>query len=213
MCPTQATNMTNRPACKPANLGHYLVLTFAHPQETLAELVGDRRGRAFAGLALGTVAVLYSLTEWFLYLQHYESVPPPFLRIPTDEYYAWAALFCAPAIVGGWLLATGAVQLVSRALGGQGRFEDLASALAWSTGVATLFTVVPDFASSALGVYETWDPTGLSWVLFVSLYIVAFGVLYTSAVRAVHGLGLRSALLVGLGGFVLYQGFVFLFIR
>jgi hypothetical protein len=105
------------------------------------------------------------------------------------------------------------MQLVSRALGGQGRFEDLATTLAWDTGVATLFTVVPDFTSSALGVYETWDPTGLSWVLFSTLYLIAFGILYTSAVRAVHSLSLRSALLVSLGGFVLYQGFIFLFIR
>lgn len=205
--------MANISARKDANIGQYLVFTFAHPQAALADLVADRRGRAFAAFALGTVAVLYSLTEWFLYQQHYDPVPPPFLRIPTDEYYAWAALFGVPTFIGGWLLATGAMQLCSRALGGHGRFEDLATALAWATGVATLFTLVPDFTSSALGVYETWDPTGLSWVLFASLYMISLGVLYTSAVRAVHGLGLRSALVVGLGGFVLYGGFIFLFIR
>src|SRR3712207_6322762 len=105
------------------------------------------------------------------------------------------------------------MQLVSRALGGHGRFEDLATALAWATSVATLFTLVPDFTSSALGVYETWDPTGLFWVLFSMLYVIALGVLYTSAVRVVHGLGWRTAFAVGLGGFVLYGGFIFLFLR
>jgi len=46
------------------NIGRYLALTIRHPQEALAELVADSRGRVFATLALGTVAVLYSLTEW-----------------------------------------------------------------------------------------------------------------------------------------------------
>lgn len=205
--------MANNSPRKHANIVQYLASTFSHPREAFADLVDDARGSALATLALGTVAVLYSLTEWFLYRQHYDPVPPPFLRIPADQYYAWAALFGAPAIVGGWLLATGAMQLASRALGGEGRFEDLATALAWATGVATLFTLVPDFISSSLGVYATWDPTGLSWVLFVSLYIIAFGVLYTSATRAVHALAWRSATVVGLGGFMLYQGFIFLFIR
>jgi hypothetical protein len=173
----------------------YLGLTFAHPQAALAELVADSRGRIFAALALGAVTVLYSLVEWFLYGQH-TPVPPPFLRIPSDEYYAWAALFGVPTFVGCWLLATGTMQLLSRALGGQGKFEDLATAVAWATGVATLFTAVPDFTSSALGVYETWDPTGLSWVLFATLYLVTHGVLYISAVRAVHGLQSWLALVI-----------------
>lgn len=82
------------------NIGRYLTLTIRHPQEALAELVGDRRGRVFATLALGTVAVLYSLTEWFLYQQHYDPVPTPFLRIATEHYYAWATLFGVPTILG-----------------------------------------------------------------------------------------------------------------
>src|SRR3712207_5747240 len=185
-------NTANPSVRKHANIGRYLAFTFVHPQTALADLLADRRGRAFAALALGTVAVLYSLTEWFLYGQH-DPIPAPFLSIPADEYYAWAALFGVPTFIGGWLLATGAMQLVSRALGGHGRFEDLATALAWATGVATLFTLVPDFTSSALGVYETWDPTGLSWVLFSTLYVIALGALYTSAVRVVHGLGWRRS--------------------
>jgi hypothetical protein len=187
--------------------------TFMRPGATFADLVKHPRGRAYAALALGTVAVLYSLTEWFLYLQHYDPEPPPFLRIPTDEYYAWATLFGVPTIVGGWLLATGTMQLISRALGGRGRFEDLATTLAWATAVATVFTLVPDFTSSALGVYASWDPTGKSWILTVSLYLIAFVLLYMAALRVVHGLGWISAFVVGLGGFAVYQGVLVLFLR
>ena len=208
--------MTNKLTRKHATLGQYLASTFTHPRTVFTDLVDDPHGRAYATLVLGIVAVLYSLVEWFLYRQHYNPVPPPFLRIPADQYYAWATLFCAPAFVAGWLLTTGAMQLGARALGGHGRFEDLATAIAWATGVATLFTLIPDLTTSALGMYEAYGKTPWSHVsqaVFISLYVIAFGVLYTSALRAVHGLDWRSACVVGLGGFVLLQGFLFLFIR
>ena len=121
-----------------ATFGHYLRSTLVRPRSTLAELVLDPHGPTLAALLLGSVAALYSLVEWFLYLQHYEPVPPPFLRIATEQYYAWATVLCVPAFVGGWLLTTGALQLGARAFGGSGRFEHLATALAWGIGVATL---------------------------------------------------------------------------
>jgi hypothetical protein len=195
------------------SVARHLASTFSRPGEAFSDLLADPRGHTLAALALLTVAVLYSLTEWFLYLQDYDPVPEPFLRIPTEHYYAWAALFGVPAIVGGWLLASGTTQLAARALGGEGRFEDVATALAWATAVSTLFTLVPDLVSSALGVYACWDPTGLTWVVFASGYLIAFCVLYTSAVRVVRGLRLSSSIVVALGGFVLYQGFILLFIR
>jgi Yip1-like protein len=194
----------------------YLASTFTHPRAALVDLVHDRRGGAFAAVMLGTVAVLYSLVEWLLYREHVTPVPAPFLSIPAHSYYAWATLFCAPAIFGGWLLAGGAMQLVSRAVGGRGSFEELATALAWPTGTATWFALLPDLTTSALGVYEAFGKTAwghVSQVLFLSLYVVAFGVLYASAVRAVHRVGWRSAIAVGPGGFALYQGFIFLFVR
>lgn len=178
-----------------------------------ADLVDAPHGRASAGLALRTVAVLYSHFEWFLYVRQYDMIPPPFLCIPNEQYYAWATLFCVPTFLGCWLLASGAMQLVSRALGGRGRFEDLASAVAWTIGVATMFTLVPDLTTITLGVYKSWWATSRVSLLTISLYVVAFVVLYTAALRAVHGLGRASAILVGLGGVVVCQGVFFLFIR
>jgi hypothetical protein len=100
----------------------------------------------FAGLLFGRVAVLYAFVEWFLYLQYYDPVPPPCLRIPTDQYYALA-----------------------RAVG---HFEARATATAWSIGVATLFTLLPDLFR-ALGVYARWDPTGHTWIMAARLYLIA----------------------------------------
>ena len=196
-----------------ASFAQYLRWTLVHPRTTLAELVTDPHGRLFAALMLGTVAVLYACVEWFLYRQHYDPVPPPFLRIPTEQYYAWATLLCVPAFVGGWLLTTAAMQLGAGVFGGRGRFEDLATAVAWGIGVATLFTLVPDLLSSALGVYATWDPTGHTWVVTSSLYLIANVVLYCSAIRAVHGLGWKPACTLGVAGVLLFHAFFLLFVR
>jgi hypothetical protein len=46
----------------------------------------------------------------------------------------------------------------------------------------------------------------MSWILTVSLYTIAFVVLYMTALRVIHGLGRISAFVIGLGSFVLYQG-------
>ena len=75
------------PSARRPTLGSYLRLTRNHSRATLSTFVADPRGRRFAALLFGTVAALYASVEWFLYLQHCDPVPPPFLRIPTDQYY------------------------------------------------------------------------------------------------------------------------------
>jgi hypothetical protein len=44
----------------------------------------------------------------------------------------------------------------------------------------------------------------------MSAYVVLFLALYPRAVRAVHGLTPTRSALVGVGGFVVYQGFIFI---
>jgi hypothetical protein len=162
------------------------------------------------------MAIGYSLVEWFLYRERFDPIPAPFLRIPNDSYYAWATLFGAPTIIGGWLVASALIQLIPRAAGGSGRFEDLATALAWATGVATVFSLLPDLATSAFGVYGAYGRQPISHVtqlIFLSLYLLAFLVLYSSSIRVVHALRWRLASVIGVGGFLVYQTFIFLFLR
>jgi hypothetical protein len=188
--------------------GRFLVYTFIHPRQAFVRLENDPRGRRFAAVALATVALLYSVVEWLLYRARYDPILAPVLRISDTHYYAWAALLGVPVFLGGWLISSAAVQLVARGLGGRGRYEDLATALAWATGVATLFTLVPDLVGSAFGFYGTSSP-----IVFAALYLVASIVLYSGAVRTVHGLGWRAAVPLGVGGFVLHQLVLLLVLR
>ena len=48
----------------------------------------------------------------------------PWLRISTDTYFWWEAVFITPVIVGSGLLAASCMYLFARAARGTGRFDD-----------------------------------------------------------------------------------------
>lgn len=165
-------------------------------------------------LALASAyTVVCALLAW----RGVDPVPAPWVAIPADSYYLWAIVFYGPALLAGWLLAAAVIQLWARALGGTGAFEDLVPALGLATALATLATLIPDLVMNVLGVYDgPWSKTWWGWSLaigWMTAYVVLFFVLYPRAVRAVHGLTRARAVLVGVGGFVVYQGFIFVFIR
>jgi hypothetical protein len=194
----------------------------------------DDRLAAFAvhprRLALGAGAMLvmslaYNIVAINLAIIGGVPVPPPFLAIPADGYFFWAALFYTPALMAGWVFAGACVQLAARALGGNGSFEDTLAVLGVATAIATLPALLPDLAITFVQLagamdYAAWrasvDGFGVwFWIVWAYLvvYIAAFAVLYPAAVRAAHHLAGPAAWVAGLAGFALYQGFILLFIR
>lgn len=168
-------------------------------------------------LAMTTIACAYTVVFGLMALHGLDPVPDPWLRIPADRYYLWSVAFSGPALLAGWLLAAATMQLWARTLGGEGAFEDLAATLGVATALATLATLIPDLAMNVLGIYgDPWTKTWWGWTLaigWMTAYVVLFLVGYPRAVRAVHGLSRARAALVGVSGFLLYQGFIFIFIR
>jgi hypothetical protein len=170
----------------------------------------------------GTVAMLalaggYTLAVSLLAQQGATPVPSPFLRIPDETYYWWSMVFIGPVLLAGWLLAAAMVQLWGRTVGGIGAFEDLASVLGLVIAGASLATLLPDLVMGTLGIYGgTWTTTwyGRGLILgWLSLYLTLFLIGFPAATRVVHRLPTRQAALIGGCGFVVYQGFIFLFIR
>lgn len=168
-------------------------------------------------LAMLAIASAYTVVCGLLAWRGVDPVPGPWLRIPAESYYLWALLFYGAALLAGWLLAAAVMQLWARALDGVGVFEDLVATLGMATALATLPTLVPDLVTNLFGIYDgPWSKSWWGWSLaigWMTAYLVLFLTLYPRAVRAVHGLNRRRSLFVGLGGFVLYQGFIFIFIR
>lgn len=197
-------------------LARSIVGMFRRPNLTLEEFAkvpsGWRRGLTLMAL----MALAYSVVDVLLaFNNEVAPIPDPFLRIPSDEYYRWAALFYGAAILAGWLLATGVMQLAARAAGGVGEFESLVAATGLATVVATLPTLIPDFITSAAGIYDTWASGLLAVVpwIYIALYNALFLVYYPLAVAAVHSVSRGRAVTIGVTGYVVYQGFLFIFIR
>jgi hypothetical protein len=149
----------------------------------------------------------------------------PWLRIGSDTYFWWEAVFIAPVIVGSGLLAAACVHLLARAARGTGSFDDTLALLGPAVAVCTAVTLVPDLIIGFLlntGVIapETWmrDITrpavtlALVWTYLLA-YIVAFLVAFPRVARAAHRLPLRSAVPVGWATFAVYQGVLLLFVR
>ena len=151
--------------------------------------------------------------------------PAPWLDIPASSYFLWEATFIAPVIVAGAVLAAGSMHLLARAAGGIGRFDDAMALLGQVIGLCTLLTLVPDLVVGVLlniGAVdaEAWmraisHPTVVLAVVWIYLcaYLLAFLVSFPVVARAAYHLSRRRSVAIGWAVFVIYQGFLYIFIR
>jgi len=149
----------------------------------------------------------------------------PWLTIPASSYFLWEAVFIAPVIVAGGVLAAGCMHLLARAARGVGRFDDAMALIGQVIGLCTLITLVPDLVVGTLlcaGLVdaEAWmraitHPTavlGLVWVYLLA-YVAAFLVAFPVVARAAYHVSRARAVAIGWAVFVIYQGFVYVFVR
>jgi hypothetical protein len=174
---------------------------------------------------LATAALGYSVVALLLALAGANPMPEPYLRIPDADYFAAATLFYAPVIVAAWLLASGAMYLAARAMRGEPRIDELLSATAFASGLGTLGTLIADLVTSplrAVGVIDerAWEASIAQrggWFVFtwttLVLYIVLFLLTYPLAVRLSTRLAWPGAIVIGVAGFLVFQGFEYVFIR
>jgi hypothetical protein len=175
---------------------------------------------------LGFAAVGYSVGVALpLALAKALPMPDPFLRIANADYFYWGIYLYAPVIVAAWLLASGAMYQVGWTLGGKGDFSELLRLTAFATGLGTLGTLLSDLVTSplrALGVIneQVWEQSVAnqgSWFVFLwfwlILYVVLFLVCYPIAVRLATRLPWSRAIAVSVLGFIVFQGFEYVFIR
>lgn len=174
---------------------------------------------------LVAVALGYSVVALLLALARATPMPEPYLRIPDRDYFAAATFFYAPVIVAAWLLASVAMYIAARALRGRPRFEELLTATAFASGLGTLATLVADLVTSplrAIGVIDeqAWEASIAQrggWFVFtwttLILYITLFVVTYPLAVRQSSRLAWPGAIVIGVAGFLVFQGFEYVFIR
>lgn len=201
-----------------ASFRHYYLGTFVQPRRTLAELASDPRRLRLGAGAFGVAAFGYTLVYVFLVLGHGRpTVFTPWLAIPAEVYYRWDRFLLAPSMVMSWLLAAAVAQLVARALGGEGAFEDTLSALGFGIGVASWTLMAHDLVTAFLGAIGVIDqrayedamngPTIWRTLLWIQmgLYLAAFVALFSIGVAATHRLRRGPAIVAGSIAFVVYQ--------
>jgi hypothetical protein len=152
-------------------------------------------------------------------------MPAPFLRIPDTEFFYWGVYFYAPVIVAAWLLASATMFVLASALGGVSDFSKLLRLTALASGIGTCGTLLSDLVTSPLraaGVIDErlWEASiashgGWYWFIwsFLILYVPLFVVGYPIVVRRSTHLSWVSATAVGVLGFLVFQGFEYVFIR
>jgi hypothetical protein len=145
------------------------------------------------------------------------SVFTPWLNIPKESYYSINRYLLAPSLVLCWFTATAFIQVASRTANGIGTFEQTLAVLGLSISVAMWGGLLHDLPMSFLSAIKVIDarqheldmnsPTiwrTLLWT-FYSLYFIAFFTLFINAVRYVHKISLTLSILIGTGGFLIFQ--------
>ena len=201
-----------------ASFAHYYFGMFARPRRTMTELAGDTR-RVRLGTAAFSIAVVgYTLVYVFLVFGHGRpTVFTPWLAIPAEVYYQWDRFLLAPSMVMSWLLAAAVAQLLARAFGGVGTFEDTLSVLGFGIGVASWTLMLHDLVTTFLGAIGVIDqrayedamsgPTIWRTLLWIQmgLYLAAFVALFSIGVATTQRLRRGRALVVGTIAFFVYQ--------
>ncbi len=207
------------------DIGRFLLRVYAAPREVFGELGGHPARSAIGAVAMVGMSVLYAIVPVFLAILDGVPVPEPFLRIPSDRYFYWAAYFYLPALLAGWVFGSAVFQILARSLGGLGTFEDTLALVGFATATATAAALIPDLLVTTVQIaglmdYGAWrqsvDGFGpwffLTWAYLIA-YAVLFLVFYAAIGRTLHGLGRGRAALCATASFVAYQGFILIFIR
>jgi hypothetical protein len=203
---------------------NYYLNTFNSPSKTFEKLLNCKHKMRYAFYAVAIQIIVYTLVYVFLVMG--EGRPfKPWLNIPPENYYRYNRFLLAPSLLFAWILAAGVVQLSCKSTAGKGSFEDTLCVLAFGIGVASWATGLHDLITSFLGAIAVINqqkfelalntPTiwrTLLWILMI-LYLLWFCVLFTKGIMVVHKIKVRTAVIIGGSGFIVYQLFFFIFNR
>ena len=217
-----ADTLTKSPISKVRSFAGYYRGFFLHPKDSARVLAQDARCVRFGLIAFLVPTIGYSIVYWSLARSGaYPSKFAPWIAVPAEHYYTANQYFIVPSLFGAWILASGVVQLLGRFVSARGSFESTFGVLGFAISIATWSLLPHDLVVGILGGLHIIDgrahehamnaPTvarALLWS-FMFVYFLAFPTYFVKAVRAVHGVGTRAAIFLGVSGWVVYQ-FVFL---
>jgi hypothetical protein len=193
------------------------------PKSVLIRLAGNPRA-AFVGLKqVLVVAVLYEIAILLWALGADTVTLPVFLKIPEEQYYFYELAFLIPLFLVTWLLASAIAYLMSKLMGGSGRFDAILGGFGLTMAVSAYFTLIPDYIQGILWTtgwvpfaeYQELTGRGILLIivwLYMLAYTLAHLLLYAITVQHTQGLGRARSALVAIvaffGSFAVWITFV-----
>lgn len=207
-----------------ATFGQYYWPAFIKPASTFRAILGSADKLKFALYAM--LINMFAYTLVYIFLVFGEGRPyKPWLNIPEEVYYRYNVWLTAPTMFIGWLAAAALIHLATRAFTSRGTFDDMLILLGLSISIASWSTSVHDVLTSCLGALQIIDqqhyelllntPTiwrTILWILF-GIYFSWFILLFSLSVYIVYKPPRYTAVLLGIAGFTVYQGFFLVFNR
>ncbi|MDH3648880.1 MAG: YIP1 family protein [Saprospiraceae bacterium] len=198
-------------------LSNYL-RTITQPTKSFEGLLSNEKYLKLGFLYILIPIIAYTLVYVFLTIGNgAPSVFTPWLNIPKDIYYSINRFLLAPSMILSWLVATAFIQILSRLSNGTGSFEQTLSVIALSISIAMWGGLLHDLPMSFLSAIKVIDarqheialnsPTIFRTILwtFYSIYIIAFFVLFSKAVRVIHKLSVVKSIMIGSTGYIIFQ--------
>lgn len=198
--------------------------TLLRPRIAFQNLMKDNRMLRYGFYAVGITATVYSMVYVFLIIGDGRPFKP-WLDIAPEAYYRWNVFFCAPVMFLAWILSSAVMHLLSRSSNPQVSFEHMLAVGGFGLSMASWATAFHDLITSFLGATDVISQNAYEhamntpgvvrtqlWVQMI-LYVVLFIVFFSRGVSVVYRTGKLRSFLTGLLGFVVYQGFFFIFNR
>ncbi len=192
--------------------------TIYKPRKVFEQLITKDRLLRY-GLIYITIPIVF-YTVMYIFLTIADGAPStltPWLNISKENYYSINRFLLAPSMLICWVTATSFIQISSRLLGGTGTFEQTLSAIALSISIAMWGGLIHDLPMSflsAVGIIDAKQheidmnsPTifrTLLWICY-SIYLIAFFVLFSLAVRVAHKLNWLKSIVLGSLAFIIFQ--------
>ncbi len=128
----------------------YLGGTVIKPRSTFNHLLADPKAVSQGFKAVLFIGILYTLTVIGLAIVRADIATPAWIAIPAENYYFWEIFFALPVFLMGWILGTGLVQLLSKALKGNGTFESTLAVSGFALTVPMFVTWIPETVGAVL---------------------------------------------------------------
>lgn len=185
-----------------------------HPKSTIKSLIEDPNRLRVGFFAVLLLGVLYTANYYIGYMNgHYPASFEPFLRLPTEGYYLYNALFNLPISILSWLLFGCTIYLSIPQ--NDVRFEDTLAVLGLPYGILILPLMwVPEIVMT-IG-WPNWYYE--SWWMQLTVIRVVLGTVWmyvgcTIAVRELYKVSLPRSLFHTIIGVIVALVISLIFLR